>query len=325
MTERQRPDAGSRANVVRRPKGSMVPQAEVRTYYDKAILQTPAWTWEVPAYVFVGGMAGMSASLAEGAELAGYPELARAARRVAAVGAAAGPPLLIADLGVPSRFHHMLRVVKVTSPLSVGSWILATFAPAAVGSAGLDELGLAPGVRRLAQRAAALLGFGMTTYTAVLFANTAVPVWHEARHALPFVFGGSGLASAGGAALLLAPDADGDAAAARRVALAGGVLELGAERAMERRLGHNAEPYHQGDAGRWATLATAFTAAGTVLVGVGRRRPPVAKAGALALLAGSFCQRWAVYRAGFQSAENPEYLVRTQRQRMAQRDDHASR
>ena len=47
--------------------------------------------------------------------------------------------LLVADLGRPERFHHMLRVAKPTSPMSVGTWILAPYAPG-VGSRPLSEL-----------------------------------------------------------------------------------------------------------------------------------------------------------------------------------------
>lgn len=303
---------------VRAPRGSMVPSAEVRSYHGRPVLQAPAWTWEVPVYLWVGGIAGVSAGLAEAAETSGRPGLARAARRAAAAGALASPPLLVADLGVPARFHHMLRVFKPTSPLSVGSWILAAFAPAVVGSAVLDQTGRMPVLRRLAQRVGASFGFGMSTYTAVLFANTAIPVWHEARHELPFVFGGSAAASAGAAALLLAPEAE--HGPARRLALTGAALELGAEQVMERRLGHNAEPYHSGDAGRWASLAKSLTAAGAVMVALGGgKRVAARRAGAVALLAGSFCTRWAVYRAGFQSAADPKYLIQTQRERSTPR------
>lgn len=308
----------SKMSEVRAPRGSMVPSAEVRSYHGRPILQAPAWTWEVPVYFFVGGLAGMSAALAEAAERNGADGLATAARRVAAAGALASPPLLIADLGVPSRFHHMLRVFKPTSPLSVGSWILSVFAPAAVGAAGLAELGRLPRLRRLAQRVGAVFGFGMSGYTAVLVANTAVPVWHEARHELPFVFSGSAAASAGAAAMLLAPAEE--HRPARRFALAGALLELSADRAMEQRLGALAQPYHEGDAGGWARLAKRFTGAGTALVALGGgRRVTLRRAGALCLLAGSFCMRWAVYRAGFQSAADPAFLIRTQRDDLAPR------
>ena len=302
----------------RRVRGSMVPEAEFRSYYGRPIIKEPVWTWEVPWYFFAGGLAGASASLGLGARLAGNHRLARAAWTVAGAGGTAGVPLLVSDLGRPERFLYMLRMFKVTSPLSVGSWVLAAMGPAAVGAVVSDRLGIFPRLGRAAEVAAGLLGPALATYTGTLVADTAVPVWHEAGRELPFVFAGSAAASAGAAAVLLAPP--GDAGPARRLVLAGALLELGAAQAMERRLGELGEPYHQGPAGRLARLAKACTAAGAGLVAAGgRRRRGVAAAGGALVLAGSACERWAVYKAGFQSARDPKYIVGPQRARMAAR------
>ena len=62
-----------------------------------------------------------------------------------------------------------------------------------------------PRLGRLGGVGAAAFGPPLATYTAALFANTAVPVWHEAHHELPFVFAGSGASAAGGLAMVLAP------------------------------------------------------------------------------------------------------------------------
>jgi len=68
-------------------------------YYGLPTLKQPVWTWEVPAYFFVGGTAGAAATIAAAARLAGgRPELVRDARWIAAAGGAMSPPLLIADL-----------------------------------------------------------------------------------------------------------------------------------------------------------------------------------------------------------------------------------
>jgi Polysulphide reductase, NrfD len=296
-----------------RVRGSVVPEAEFRSYYGRPILKAPVWTWEVPWYFFAGGLAGASASLGLGARLAGNDRLARNAWTVSAAGVTVGVPLLISDLGRPERFPYMLRMFKVTSPLSVGSWVLAAMGPAAAGAAVSDRLGIFPGLGRVAETVAGLLGPALATYTGTLVADTAVPVWHEAGRELPFVFAGSAAASAGAAAVLLTPAAD--AGPARRLAVTGAVLELGAAQAMERRLGELGEPYHQGPAGRLARLARACTAAGGGLVALGGRRRAMAAAGSALLLAGSACERWAVYKAGFQSAADPKYVVGPQRER----------
>ena len=93
------------------------------------VIKEPTWTWEVPWYLFFGGMAGASAPLSLGASLRGNRALARSASLVALLGAGVSPLLLVADLGRPARFLNMLRVFKVTSPMSMGSWILSGLWP----------------------------------------------------------------------------------------------------------------------------------------------------------------------------------------------------
>jgi hypothetical protein len=299
----------------RRGRGLMVPEAEFRSYYGRPILKEPAWTLEVPWYFFTGGMAGASAPLAVAARMTGNQRLASSALTVAGAGIAASVPLLVSDLGRPERFHHMLRVFKPTSPMSMGSWALAAMGPAAVGAAVSDRLGILPGLGRAAEVISGVIGPSLCTYTGALVANTAVPVWHEARRELPLVFAGSALASAGAASTLLTSAAD--AGPARRLAVTGAMVELAAGQVMERRLGELGEPYHQGVAGRYARLAKGCTAAGAATIGLaGRRRRPLAMAGAGLLLAGSALERLAIYKAGFQSARDPKYIVKPQRERL---------
>lgn len=291
-----------------------------RSYHGRPVVKEPEWTWEVPWYLFTGGLAGASSALAWGARLAGSDTLADRAQLVAAVGAAASPVLLIQDLGRPGRFHHMLRVFKPTSAMSVGSWLLATFGPAAAGAAALGVLGRLPRLRRALEGMAGLLGPPVATYTAVLMSDSSIPVWHEARGDLPFAFAGSAAASAGAAATLVTPPEQ--AGPARRLAVLGALAELGATRAMEDRLGETGEVYDEGDAGAWGKAAKVATAAGGVLLALGVRRGKATAAGAVLTLAGSVCQRWSVYRAGFQSAWNPKYTVKPQRERLDRGQGH---
>jgi hypothetical protein len=295
---------------------AVVPAAEVRTYYDRPVLKAPVWKPEVPWYFFFGGLAGGSSMLAVGARAIGDRELARAARWAAALGAVASPVLLVADLGVPSRFLNILRVFRPTSPLNMGAWLLGAYAPPAVGAALLAEVGRLPRVQQVAELVAAATATGLTTYTAVLVADTAIPVWHDARRELPFVFAGSAGASAGAAALALT---GGRAPAARNLALAGTALELTATAAMERRLGDLAQPYHDGRAGTFATLARGLAVAGAAVTLVAGRRRAGARLGAALLLGGAVCERWAVFRAGFQSAARPADTLGPQRARVEAR------
>ena len=270
-------------------------------YYGRPVLKEPAWTAMIPAYFFAGGLAGMSAALAFGARLAGNRRLARRALLVSLAGVSASPPLLILDLGRPERFLNMLRVFKPTSPMSVGSWLLGAFGTALGGAVAAELLG-GPfrAIGRVAEPAAALLGLPLSTYTAVLVSDTAVPAWQEARHELPFVFAGSAAASAGAAAAMLTPPRH--AGPARRLAIFGGLVELAATLTMERRLGTFAAAYRRGRAGQITTAAKVLTAAGTgVMALAGGRRERALVAGGL-LLGGSLATRFAVLSAGHESA-----------------------
>jgi polysulfide reductase-like protein len=279
------------------------------SYYGRPILKAPVWTWEIPCYFFTGGMAGAAAPFALVSELRGDEALARRAWLVALAGVGASPLLLISDLGRPERFHHMLRVLKPTSPMSVGSWVLGASSTAIFFATARSVLGWFPRLGR-AGGATALLGPVLSTYTAVLVADTAIPAWHEARRELPFVFAAGSAMSAGSAVALA-----GGGAPARRLALAGAAGELASTIAMERRLGALGEPYHEGDAGRSARAAKVLTAAGGLVMAASGRRRAGAVAGGALMLAGAFATRWSVYKAGFQSAADPKYVVGPQRAR----------
>src|SRR6266516_1411261 len=96
-------------------------------YYGEPVVRPPVWTWEIPVYFFVGGLAGMSAVIALAAAIFHHVDIARVARWVAAIGAVLSPILLILDLGRPHLFINMLRVFKPQSPMSMGVWILTAF------------------------------------------------------------------------------------------------------------------------------------------------------------------------------------------------------
>jgi hypothetical protein len=301
--------------AVRGGPGSLVPPGEVRSYYGRPVIKPPVWKKEIPWYLFTGGLAGASSLLAAAGRLSGRPGLARASRRVALAGALASPALLIGDLGKSERFANMLRVVRPTSPMNMGAWLLGAYGPSAGAAALLDAAGILPGAGRVADAAAAATGALLTTYTGVLLADTAVPAWHDARRELPFLFAAGAATSAGGAAAIFTAPAE--AGPARRLALAGFVAEQAAMRGISRRLGPLADAYKEGPAGRYDKAATWLgLAGGLVLAGAGRRRAGAAAGGAL-LLASAVATRFAVFHAGSQSAEDPEATIGPQRARLA--------
>ena len=194
------------------PSGGPLPtQATEKGYYGHPLLKPPVWTWEVPLYFFLGGLAGGAANIAFVAQVLGRdPSLVRTSLWVALLAAVASSPLLIADLGRPSRFLNMLRVFKVRSPMSVGAWTLAVFSSAAglavvceeiiVRGYALDLLLL---LRWLAEGAGALSGLLLLSYTSVLLAVSAIPVWSENRRLLPLHFVTSALGASAGVLELL--------------------------------------------------------------------------------------------------------------------------
>src|SRR2546428_4175647 len=172
------------------PSGAPFPRlSNEQGYYVIPLLKEPTWTWQVPLYFFVGGAAGSSAVIGFVAHLFRTdPGLARAALWIALAGALLCPPLLIADLGRPSRFLNMLRVFKYRSPMSVGVWTLVGFSFGVTLAVITGELTLRGYESSLlvllswaGQVTATLAGLLLVSYTGVLFGVTAVPVWSENR------------------------------------------------------------------------------------------------------------------------------------------------
>ena len=298
--------------------------SEMSSYYGRPILKEPVWKPQIPLYFFTGGLAGASSVLHGIARLTGNDRLARSALYVAAAAEIVSPALLVSDLGRPERFLHMLRVFKVTSPMSVGSWILFVSGGATTTSAALELSRTLRPVKQAADLVSFASGPPLATYTGALIANTAIPVWSEARDELPWLFGASALASAGAAAAICTPPAA--ASPARRAALAGVVAELGLMASMRRRLGFVGEVYDRGEAGRYAKLSRACTAVGAgLLARQGKRSRAAAVAGGALVLAGEVALRFSVFKAGFQSARDPRYTVLPQKARKARERSAALR
>ena len=308
----------------------MVPAAEFRSYYGRPIVKAPVWRHDIAAYLFTGGLAAGSALLAAGGGATGRPALRRAGRVTALGALAASTYFLVNDLGRPERFHHMLRVAKPTSPMSMGTWILSGFGAAAGVSAVAEGAGLLPdrglpGVARkllpplgtAGQYGAATLAPALATYTAVLLADTATPSWHAAYPELPFVFAGSALASGAGVGLVAAPCDQ--AGPARRMAIVGAAMELYGAHRVETTKGVLSEPYAQGRAGRLLRTGRALTALGVAGAVLGRRSRVVSALSGLSLLTASLATRFGIFDGGIASARDPKYTVLPQRERLAGR------
>jgi len=316
----------SRWRRKRRAEQPMVPKAEFSSYYGKPVLNPPVWeAADIAGYFFLGGLAGGSSLLAAGADLTGRPGLSRAAKAGAGGAITLSLVALVHDLGRPARFLNMLRVFKVTSPMSVGTWLLSGYAPAAVAAAASAFTGRLPRLGAIATTAAAVLGPGVAAYTAVLVSDTAVPAWHAAYPEMPFVFTGSGAMAAGGLGLLAAPA--GQTGPARNLALLGAAMETAALERMTRRAGMVAEPYRGGRGGAYLRAARVLgilgaagaAVSGTSALPAGRPRRIVAALSGAALIGASAATRWGVFHAGLASAKDPKYTVVPQRERLNER------
>ncbi|MGZ8742539.1 MAG: NrfD/PsrC family molybdoenzyme membrane anchor subunit, partial [Nocardioides sp.] len=128
---------------------AMVPEATFSSYYGRPIVKPAPWENDIPAYLFTGGLAAGSSLLAAGADLTGRPVLRRSGRLGALVALGFSMAALVHDLGKPSRFLNMLRTAKLTSPMSVGTWILSLYGPFAGAAAAAELVDLLPaGARR---------------------------------------------------------------------------------------------------------------------------------------------------------------------------------
>jgi formate-dependent nitrite reductase membrane component NrfD len=288
------------------------------SYYGRPIVKEPTWQPEIPFYFWTGGIAGGSSVLHGIARLTRNDALAKRGLYIGTAAELVSPLLLISDLGRPERFLNMFRVFKVTSPMSVGSWILGVSGSSTATAAALEALGVLRPVKWMAEVTSFVTGPPLATYTGALVANTSIPVWSEARDELPWLFGASATASAGAASLFFKPLEA--AAPARRSAVAGVVAELGFMHAMEKKLGFVGEVYKQGEAGKYGKVAKAATLAGATLIAAGGKKSRAAAAlGGALVLGGELALRWSVFKAGFQSAADPKYTVLTQKRAAASR------
>lgn len=275
------------------------------------VVKAPVWTWEVPLYFWFGGIAAGSSFCALACDVAGDERSAAVARRVALAALVPCPPLLVSDLGRPGRFLNMLRIFKPRSPMSMGAWCLTLFGNLAAGAVAADLLGR----RRIAQRlggANAVVGGYLGSYTGVLLATTAVPLWARSRLFLGPVFVSTATAT-GAAATRLALVATGvpvghpTRAALGNVETGAMLAELVLSTVNEKRLGRLAEGLHHGTAGGLFRAAKLSVATGLGLRLFRRRLGPRAHHVASCLyLAGGLAFRYAWVEAGKGSAADDE-------------------
>ena len=301
-------------------------------YYDIPAIHGPHWKWLVIGYFYFGGISGASAAVAAFSRLCGGTKgarLARIATYVSFLSLLPCPVLLILDLGRPARFFHMLLAFRTSSPMSIGTWGLATFGLISTMTTGLqfrEDRASRSGVRPSAAGRAAgdvlallggLSGQFVAGYTGVLLTATAVPLWSK-RPALlgPLFFSSamtSGVAATGAVAAVLERE-DGDAfdrlraletlsTIAEESLLVTWIIALGptAKPIANGRLG---AVVRHGAAGAGMALPLAISAFVHHLPK--RMRRPATLVGAALTLAGVFAVRYAVVMGGRLSARDSQ-------------------
>jgi hypothetical protein len=157
-------------------------------YANMPVTKVPGWYGSIAWDVLLNGMATglfMAAAVSELAAPAVFTPVAKVAYPVALVLLLVDLVLLAFDLGDPLRFHHMLRVFKPSSPMSVGTWCLTIFSlplTAATALSLLAEFGMDfEWARILAVVVGLLPAFGSAAYKGVLLSTNAQPGWKDAR------------------------------------------------------------------------------------------------------------------------------------------------
>jgi hypothetical protein len=157
-------------------------------YANMPVTKVPGWHGIIAWDALLNGLATglfLAAAVSELAAPAVFMRVAKVAYPVALLLLLVDLGLLVLDLGDPLRFHHMLRVFKPGSPMSLGTWCLTIFSLPLTAAAALSllaELGWDfEWARLLAVVVGLLPGFGSAAYKGVLLSTNAQPGWKDAR------------------------------------------------------------------------------------------------------------------------------------------------
>ena len=314
------PAPGQVAAANRRMRGG--PVAELHGPF----IHAPVWSWPVPLYFWLGGMASGSAFVASACDAAGDHRSAAIARKVALGAVAPAPLLLIGDLGRPERFLNMMRIFKPRSPMNTGTWCLVAFSGSNALAVGCDLAGRPKAARALGALTS-LLGGYLGSYTGVLLACTAVPVWARSRMILAPAFVATATATGAAAPRLTLvarglPEGHPTRKALGTLETASMLTELSLSALGERRLGDAANALRRGRPGVYFRTAKTLVWLGLSLRLVARRTGPREHdLASLIYLAAGLAFRYAWVTAGKASAADDEAVAAMGRGRRALHDD----
>ena len=240
-------------------------RGRLQSYYGRPVLKPPAWErrdrllllpgWARGGVLAAGGRRGPDGPAEP---CAAVPASVPSARSLG------GTYYLIKDLGRPERFHHMLRVAKPTSPMSVGTWILAGYGlPMGVAAvSGADAGGAAPHpARPAARRARPACRPGGRRHRArggELHGGAAArrpPCRRGTRRTKSCRSSSRRPPPPAPEAWAWSSPRSSQASPARRLATYGAIVELAASRRLENRFGLLAEPFTAGATATWSGRA----------------------------------------------------------------------
>jgi formate-dependent nitrite reductase membrane component NrfD len=127
VSQESRQQQNGRVETSHHPKTD--PQRDDKDYYGIPPIKKAHWTWQIPIYFWIGGIAAGVQLFTTLAEVLGHKDqaLTRVGRYTALITMILSPILLIWDLGRPERFYNMMRVWKLRSPMSNQSWALLVY------------------------------------------------------------------------------------------------------------------------------------------------------------------------------------------------------
>ncbi len=297
------------------------------TYFNRPLLKKPHWDWNVTSYLFLGGVMGGSGILAALSQRSGDVPLERTSRYLSVALGAVCPALLISHLGRPERFHHMMRIAKIKSPMSLGVWGLIGFS----GFAGLNAVAqlardevIPAWIARLEPRSIvapmqAFFGMFIAGYTGVLLSATAIPIWGKGKYHVPAMSVASAISGACAInAIALCADKEGGAAQHKleRLEACASLAELGVLVHFKSYAGTTGKPMYEGEHGErlrnWTMIggiaAPLLINLPSLLSRKHDRRPSILRtliAGGLTL-AGGYILRQTLIESGKISADDPK-------------------
>lgn len=272
----------------------------------------------IAVYTLIAGLCGALQILVVLLDLAASADegLLTVLRVIVVGGAAAGSALLIYELHTPHRFYNMVRIVRMTSPMSFGAYVLIAFTGLAALSAVSALIGW-QGAAQVSGWAAAVPGVVMAFYSATLLSATSTPFWAAYPRSLAMRYAASSMAGASAMVVLVAAILGSAAVPLAGLAVIGAlalIIDLLVTLATQHRA--PGPGWGMGRAGLIDTIGARIAGAllplalgAVALLAPAWARPATILAAGL-VVTGALLMRWAVILRGNETARSPDDALR---------------